>query len=67
MKDNYGRNIDYMRLSITDRCNMRCRYCMPDGIEMMPVGIASPEEGVANAGMRKHRGYTGAHQAGRFE
>lgn len=31
--DTYGRNIDYLRLSVTDRCNLRCRYCMPaDGI-----------------------------------
>lgn len=33
MVDTYGRNIDYLRLSVTDRCNLRCRYCMPeDGI-----------------------------------
>lgn len=29
MLDAYGRTIDYLRLSITDRCNLRCRYCMP--------------------------------------
>ena len=28
MKDNYGRNINYLRLSITDLCNYRCMYCM---------------------------------------
>lgn len=34
MKDQYKRNIDYMRISVTDRCNLRCRYCMPEeGIE----------------------------------
>ncbi len=38
MKDQYGRNIDYMRISITDRCNLRCRYCMPDGVELVPMG-----------------------------
>jgi GTP 3',8-cyclase len=27
--DSHGRNINYLRLSVTDRCNMRCRYCMP--------------------------------------
>ncbi len=32
MKDQFNRNINYMRLSITDRCNLRCRYCMPKGI-----------------------------------
>jgi cyclic pyranopterin phosphate synthase len=31
--DSHGRRINYLRLSVTDRCNMRCRYCMPqDGI-----------------------------------
>jgi cyclic pyranopterin phosphate synthase len=30
LKDNYHRTIDYMRISITDRCNLRCIYCMPE-------------------------------------
>lgn len=30
MKDNRGREIDYLRISVTDRCNLRCRYCMPE-------------------------------------
>ncbi|MFM7235134.1 MAG: GTP 3',8-cyclase MoaA [Flavobacteriales bacterium] len=29
MKDTFGRTIDYLRLAITDRCNLRCHYCMP--------------------------------------
>jgi cyclic pyranopterin phosphate synthase len=29
MNDPYGRKIDYLRISITDRCNLRCIYCMP--------------------------------------
>lgn len=33
MVDQFGRTIDYMRLSITDRCNLRCRYCMPNGVK----------------------------------
>ncbi len=33
MKDGFGREITYLRLSVTERCNLRCRYCMPeDGI-----------------------------------
>lgn len=36
MKDSFGRTIDYMRISITDRCNLRCRYCMPEGVECLP-------------------------------
>ena len=30
MKDQFGREITYLRLSVTDRCNLRCRYCMPE-------------------------------------
>ena len=37
MLDRFGRNIDYMRISITDRCNLRCRYCMPDGIQKVAM------------------------------
>ena len=35
LTDSHGRNINYLRLSVTDRCNMRCFYCMP------PEGVAS--------------------------
>lgn len=31
MTDGYGRKIDYMRISLTDNCNLRCSYCMPEG------------------------------------
>lgn len=31
MIDKYGRKIEYVRISVTDRCNFRCIYCMPDG------------------------------------
>lgn len=30
MKDSFGRNINYLRISITDLCNLRCKYCMPE-------------------------------------
>ncbi len=33
LTDRFGRRIDYLRLSVTDRCNLRCRYCMPRGLE----------------------------------
>ena len=29
MKDRFGRGITYLRLSVTELCNLRCRYCMP--------------------------------------
>ena len=36
MIDNYGRSINYLRISVTDRCNLRCVYCMPEqGIESL--------------------------------
>lgn len=34
MKDHFGREINYMRISVTDKCNNRCKYCMP------PEGVA---------------------------
>ncbi|MDO5755518.1 MAG: GTP 3',8-cyclase MoaA [Tissierellia bacterium] len=36
MKDRFGREIDYLRISVTDKCNLRCRYCMPeDGVQLL--------------------------------
>ncbi len=39
LTDSHGRNINYLRLSVTDRCNMRCFYCMPE------EGITKREHG----------------------
>ena len=36
MKDTYDRTIDYLRISVTDRCNLRCRYCMPEDLPFIP-------------------------------
>ena len=37
MIDQFGRNVDYMRVSVTDRCNLRCVYCMPaEGVASVP-------------------------------
>ena len=46
LTDSFGRTINYLRLSVTDRCNMRCVYCMPaEGIPMLAHGdILSYEE-----------------------
>jgi cyclic pyranopterin phosphate synthase len=36
MRDGFGREIDYARISITDRCNLRCVYCMPEsGVRLL--------------------------------
>ncbi len=46
MEDHYGHRINYLRLSITDRCNERCRYCLPQEFqEWLPrEGVLSYEE-----------------------
>ncbi|MBC8014734.1 MAG: GTP 3',8-cyclase MoaA [Sporomusaceae bacterium] len=46
MRDGYGRVIDYLRISVTDRCNFRCRYCMPaKGVDLLEAAeILSYEE-----------------------
>lgn len=37
LKDQFGRGIEYLRISVTDRCNFRCLYCMPlEGLEWLP-------------------------------
>lgn len=66
MRDVFGRNVDYLRVSLTDRCNLRCVYCMPEeGIEKLKhEDILSYEEvlniikAFAKLGGRKIR-YTG--------
>jgi len=44
--DQFGRTIEYLRISVTDRCNFRCRYCMPlEGLPWLPKAeILSYEE-----------------------
>ena len=37
MRDSYGREIRYLRISVTDRCNLSCVYCMPpEGVPSLP-------------------------------
>ena len=50
MKDTFGRKITYLRLSVTDRCNLRCRYCMPEeGVCLRPHGEILTEEEMVSA------------------
>jgi len=46
LTDSFGRKINYLRLSVTDRCNMRCVYCMPaEGVDLLRhADILSYEE-----------------------
>ncbi len=39
LRDRFGRSIDYLRLSVTDRCDLRCSYCLPKGFR----GFEEPE------------------------
>jgi cyclic pyranopterin phosphate synthase len=45
-KDQFGRTIEYLRISVTDKCNFRCLYCMPpEGLPWLPKSeILSYEE-----------------------
>ena len=63
MIDQFGRNITYMRLSVTDKCNLRCRYCMPaEGVclkehrEMLTEDeMITAVEAAASLGIKKLR------------
>jgi cyclic pyranopterin phosphate synthase len=63
MKDQFGRRIDYLRISVTDKCNLRCTYCMPvEGLEWIPrpelltyEEIASAVAQMAELGLRRVR------------
>lgn len=63
MRDSYGRRINYLRISVTDLCNLRCKYCMPEkGIEKIDYNeilkleeIQSITESFVNLGVDKIR------------
>lgn len=63
MQDCCGRTIDYLRLSVTDLCSYRCRYCMePEGVEKRAHGdilsleeLAEMAEAAARCGVKKIR------------
>ena len=62
MLDSFGRDITYLRVSVTDLCNLRCKYCMPDGVcQLNHRDILSFEEiteivtAAAKLGVRKVR------------
>lgn len=63
MRDSFGREITYLRVSVTDRCNLRCLYCMPaEGVRLLDhrdiltyEQIALVVEAAARLGFRKVR------------
>jgi cyclic pyranopterin phosphate synthase len=63
LRDQFGRSIEYLRISVTDRCNFRCLYCMPtEGLTWLPKHdilsyeeIASVVRQLAPLGLRRLR------------
>ena len=63
MRDQFGRRIDYLRISVTDKCNLRCTYCMPvEGLDWIPKPelltyeeIAEIVRQLATVGLRRVR------------
>src|SRR6478672_7915161 len=57
--DRFGRRIDYMRISLTDRCNLRCVYCMPaEGVPLAPKdALLRPDEIVRVAAAARALGF----------
>src|SRR3546814_13433922 len=55
--DGFGRRITYVRLSVTDRCDLRCRYCMSEHMQFLPKSDPlTLEELAALAGIFVDRG-----------
>src|SRR3954467_10691917 len=62
-QDGFGREIDYLRVSLTDRCNLRCVYCMPisdpvlatDDTVLTATEIESVVRAATSVGFRKFR------------
>ena len=46
MKDSWGREIDYLRISLTESCNLRCIYCMPEGVAPKVCGETLTKENI---------------------
>lgn len=59
LTDSFGRRISYVRLSVTDRCDLRCRYCMSERMTFLPKDdVLTLEELLALADMFIGRGVT---------
>jgi cyclic pyranopterin phosphate synthase len=49
MFDTYNRQINYLRIAVTDRCNLRCTYCMPEaGIKLKTHAEILPYEKIVD-------------------
>lgn len=59
LRDQFGRSLQYMRISLTDACNLRCVYCMPENMQFMPrAQLLTDEEILYLAGVAVSLGVT---------
>jgi len=53
MRDAFGRRIHYLRISLTDACNLRCVYCMPEGVRFRPLAELLQDDEIVAIGKFK--------------
>ena len=54
MEDGFGRRVEYLRISVTDKCNLRCVYCMPEeGLPWLPRNHLLSYEEIAEVVLRE--------------
>lgn len=59
LQDRYGRQLNYLRVSVTDRCNLRCVYCMPEDMKFQPLRqLMTDQEILTLVGMMAELGVT---------
>ncbi len=59
LQDRYGRRLNYLRVSVTDRCNLRCVYCMPEDMKFQPKShLMTDQEIIDLVGMMAELGVT---------
>ena len=55
MIDSFGRRITYVRMSVTDRCDLRCRYCMAETMKFVPRKDVLTLDEIVELGGHFHR------------
>ena len=50
MHDTFGRRLHYLRVSLTDACNLRCVYCMPEDITFRPAATLLQDDEILTLG-----------------